>query len=620
MADGATRSAEELDEVLERSFLWDGERAYFMYNDMGSIGEISAAADSPHAAAAILDLFERRLSEGADASAAFLDAMTDSARVGIWDSPEYLAENPAPGRDDDVENYWDLREELSRPRFSELTPAAFLPGAMVSGGIGDFSELPALAASHPLAMAAMGVSVSDERLDGNGFKTLRIGGELSAAWADGPEGAPGVALWKDPDGSWSLGYGGESTERLGTFHDAHRFALNVSRASEDGVAAACGLDLDAPVQLGAGLSADPEVYGEGFAVPEVTASAIVGYVALLRPGTAELSARPWNVEIPQREWAALHVAVSNAAREAGSSLDFQSMAPAQWVERYAPDWMPQAARPSTQRVTVANLSLLQGGCGREVSLDLPMAPAELSAALEEIGVYSPDECAARQEAGLPASDECAIVDYDARGSLPRGGVLIPEGAPIERVNALAALASRLSPDELAATSAFLSTEAEPTLREAACALAQAGDIPYVPYDVPSYLSSAPREEKLGFTLAHTEQGADGRTLAELLDAHGAGGCLDYAKYGAERALGFALAQEGAASLDAAIDLNALDWGELERIAFGPGEPEALAHAPISGHAPEARQASCATPAADRAASRKAEAETRAASPRRSIKQ
>lgn len=620
MADGATRSAEELDEVLERSFLWDGERAYFMYNDMGSIGEISAAADSPHATAAILDLFERRLSEGADASAAFLDAMTDSARVGIWDSPEYLAENPAPGRDDDVENYWDLREELSRPRFSELTPAAFLPGAMVSGGIGDFSELPALAASHPLAMAAMGAAVSDERLDGNGFKTLRIGGELSAAWANGPEGAPGVALWKDSDGSWSLGYGGESTERLGTFRDAHRFALNVSRASEDGVAAACGLDLDAPVQLGAGLSADPEVYGEGFAVPEVTASAIVGYVALLRPGTAEISARPWNVEIPLQEWAALRAAVSNAAREAGSSLDFQSMAPAQWVERYAPDWMPQAARPSTQRVTVANLSLLQGGRGREASLDLPMAPAELSAALEEIGVYSPDECAARQEAGLPASDECAIVDYDARGPLPRGGVLIPEGAPIERVNALAALASRLSPDELAATSAFLSTEAEPTPREAACALAQAGDIPYVPYDVPSYLSSAPREEKLGFTLAHTEVGPDGRTLAELLDAHGAGGCLDYAKYGAERAGGFALAEGGAASLDAAIDLDAMDWGELERIAFGPRTPEAPGHAPISGRAPEAKQAACATPAADRAASRKAEAETRAASPRRSIKQ
>ena len=249
-----------------------------------------------------------------------------------------------------------------------------------------------------------------------------------------------------------------------------------------------------------------------------------------------------------------------------------------------------------------------------------MTPAELSAALESIGVYSPDECAARQAAGLPASDECAIVDYDARGPLPRGGVLIPEGAPIERVNALAALASRLSPDELAAASAYLSSEAEPTLREAACALAQAGEIPYVPYDVPSYLSSAPREEKLGFTLAHTEEGADGHTLAELLDAQGAGGCLDYMKYGAMRALEFTLAQEGAASLDAPIDLDAMDWDELERIAFGPGEPEAPAHAPISGHAPEARQASCATPAADRAASRKAEAETRAASPRRSIKQ
>ena len=72
--------------------------------------------------------------------------------------------------------------------------------------------------------------------------------------------------------------------------------------------------------------------------------------------------------------------------------------------------------------------------------------------------------------------------------------------------------------------------------------------------------------------------------------------------------------------DAEMVAASLCKGELERIAFGPGEPEALAHAPISGHAPEARQASCATPAADRAASRKAEAETRAASPRRSIKQ
>lgn len=614
MADGATRSAEEIDEILERSFLWDGERAYFMYNDSGSIGEIPAAADGPRAAA-VIDLLERRLSEGADASSAFLDAMTDSARVGIWDSPEYLAENPAPGRDDDVENYWGLREELSRPGCSELTPAAFLREAALSGGLGGVSELPALAASHPLAMAAMAASVSGERLDGNGFTALRIGGELSAAWADGPDGEPAIALRKGADGSWSLEYGGKSTERLGTFHDAHRFALDVSRASGDGLASACGLDLDAPVQLGAGLSADPEVYGEGFAVPEVTAGAILGYFSP-RPGTVELSAHPWNVEVPQREWAALRAAVSRGAYVAGSAMDFQSMAPAFWVELYAPERPRAAERPSTQRVTVANLSLLQEGRGREASLDLPMDPAELSAALEEIGVYSPDECAARQAAGLPAADECAIVDYDARGALTRAGVLIPEGAPIERVNALAALASTLSPDELAAASAYLSSEAAPTLREAACALAQAGDIPYVPYDVPGYLSSAPREEKLGFTLAHTEEGPDGRTLAELLDAHGAGGCLDYAKYGAERAGGFALAEGGAASLEPPVDLDAMGWDELERIAFGPRAAETPGHAPIAGRPPAAERSQKATPAADRAAACGVQADPRAAAQRR----
>lgn len=610
MADGATRSAEEIDEILERSFLWDGERAYFMYNDSGSIGEIPAAVDGPRAAA-VIDLLERCLSEGADAPAAFLDAMTDSARVGIWDSPEYLAENPSPGRDDDVENYRELREELSRPGCSELTPAAFLRGAVLSGGL---PELPALAASHPLAMAAMGASVSGERLDGNGFTALRIGGELSAAWADGPEGEPAIALWKGPGGSWSLAYGGGTTEALGTFHDAHRFALDVSRASGDGLAAACGLDLDARVQLGEGLSVDPEVYGEGFAVPEVTASAILGPAAAAS-GAVELSAHPWNVEMPEREWAALRAAVSRGARVAGSAMDFQSMPPALWVELYPPERPHPAERPSAQRVTVANLSLLQEGRGREASLDLPMDPAELSAALEEIGVYSPDECAARQAAGLPAADECAIVDYDARGALPRAGVPIPEGAPIERVNALAALASRLSPDELAATSAYLSSEAGPTLREAACALAQAGDIYYVPYDVPGYLSSAPREEKLGFTLAHTEAGPDGRTLAALLADHGAGGCLDYAKYGAERAGEFALAEGGAASLEPPVDLDAMGWDELERTAFGPRAAETPGHAPIAGRPPAAERSQKATPAADRAAARGAQADPRAAAQR-----
>ena len=31
---------EEVIKALERSFLWNGENAYFMYNDSGSIGEL----------------------------------------------------------------------------------------------------------------------------------------------------------------------------------------------------------------------------------------------------------------------------------------------------------------------------------------------------------------------------------------------------------------------------------------------------------------------------------------------------------------------------------------------------------------------------------------------------
>lgn len=33
------RTREEVIEALDRSFLWNGENAYFMYNDSGSIGD-----------------------------------------------------------------------------------------------------------------------------------------------------------------------------------------------------------------------------------------------------------------------------------------------------------------------------------------------------------------------------------------------------------------------------------------------------------------------------------------------------------------------------------------------------------------------------------------------------
>lgn len=231
-----------------------------------------------------------------------------------------------------------------------------------------------------------------------------------------------------------------------------------------------------------------------------------------------------------------------------------------------------------------------------------MEPGELAAALESIGVYSPDKCAELQAAGVDASDEAVVLDYDVRGILPACGAMIYEGESLEHANIAARLAASLSPEARAAAAALLGQETAPTLLEACNAFAQADEIGYMEYDVPEYLSAAPREAKLGFTLAHGEPGPDGRTLAEVLAAYGASACMDWQRYGAERAQDWALSDAGAIPADRRIDLEAIGWDEAREKAFGPTPSADRARArrePISGRGPRAAAEQAARPKADR---------------------
>lgn len=85
-----TRTREEVVEVLERSFLWNGENAYFMYNDSGSIGEFLVSADFPDEADRLFGEFENLLGMGWSRSNAFLDTFMLAREVWVIDSREYL--------------------------------------------------------------------------------------------------------------------------------------------------------------------------------------------------------------------------------------------------------------------------------------------------------------------------------------------------------------------------------------------------------------------------------------------------------------------------------------------------------------------------------------------------
>ena len=80
------RTREEVVEALDRSFLWNGENAYFMYNDSGSIGEFLISADFPDEADRLFGEFENLLGMGWSRSNAFLQA----SEVWVHDSREYL--------------------------------------------------------------------------------------------------------------------------------------------------------------------------------------------------------------------------------------------------------------------------------------------------------------------------------------------------------------------------------------------------------------------------------------------------------------------------------------------------------------------------------------------------
>lgn len=85
-----TRTREEVVEVLERSFLWNGETAYFMCNDSGSIGEFLISADFPDEADRLFDEFENLLGMGWNRRDAFLDTFMQAREVWVHDSREYL--------------------------------------------------------------------------------------------------------------------------------------------------------------------------------------------------------------------------------------------------------------------------------------------------------------------------------------------------------------------------------------------------------------------------------------------------------------------------------------------------------------------------------------------------
>lgn len=85
-----TRTREEVVEVLERSFLWNGETAYFMCNDSGSIGEFLISADFPNEADRLFGEFENLLGMGWNRRDAFLDTFMQAREVWVHDSREYL--------------------------------------------------------------------------------------------------------------------------------------------------------------------------------------------------------------------------------------------------------------------------------------------------------------------------------------------------------------------------------------------------------------------------------------------------------------------------------------------------------------------------------------------------
>lgn len=81
-----TRSRDEVFEALRRSFLWNGEKAYFEWNDSGSIGEFSVSADFPDEAELLFGTFEDLLGRGWSARDAFLDAFMSTKTVYVHDS------------------------------------------------------------------------------------------------------------------------------------------------------------------------------------------------------------------------------------------------------------------------------------------------------------------------------------------------------------------------------------------------------------------------------------------------------------------------------------------------------------------------------------------------------
>lgn len=85
-----TRTREEVVEVLERSFLWNGETAYFMCNNSGSIGEFLISADFPNEADRLFGEFENLLGMGWNRRDAFLDTFMQAREVWVHDSREYL--------------------------------------------------------------------------------------------------------------------------------------------------------------------------------------------------------------------------------------------------------------------------------------------------------------------------------------------------------------------------------------------------------------------------------------------------------------------------------------------------------------------------------------------------
>lgn len=84
------RTREEVIEALDRSFLWNGENAYFMYNDSGSIGEFLISTDFPDEADRLFGEFENLLGMGWNRRDAFLDTFMQAREVWVHDSREYL--------------------------------------------------------------------------------------------------------------------------------------------------------------------------------------------------------------------------------------------------------------------------------------------------------------------------------------------------------------------------------------------------------------------------------------------------------------------------------------------------------------------------------------------------